>query len=155
MLQAGPFSCILITVHWWKPRVVDSKHFGELSEWSIVQHSKCCVLNRTQGSNPWLSAITKKTPVRRLFDYRRNPGDPGHRKILSGCSCEDPWLSAIWYISAVPRLHFQGAIFGKIPLISIGSDEAVYQDLDFTHDFLVTFFKKYVIFNDKMLKVNA
>lgn len=25
---------------------------GELSEWSIVQHSKCCVLNRTQGSNP-------------------------------------------------------------------------------------------------------
>ena len=30
--------------------------FGEMSEWSIVQHSKCCVLNGTLGSNPSLSA---------------------------------------------------------------------------------------------------
>ena len=30
---------------------------GEVSEWSKVQHWKCCVRKRTQGSNPCLSAI--------------------------------------------------------------------------------------------------
>ena len=33
--------------------------FGELSEWSIVRHSKCRVLYRTPGSNPGLSAKIK------------------------------------------------------------------------------------------------
>ena len=34
--------------------------YGELSEWSMVQHWKCCVRQRTGGSNPPLSAKSKR-----------------------------------------------------------------------------------------------
>ncbi len=30
---------------------------GEMTEWPIVQHWKCCVPQGTEGSNPSLSAI--------------------------------------------------------------------------------------------------
>ena len=36
---------------------------GEVSEWSKVQHWKCCVRKRTQGSNPCLSAIYLPSPA--------------------------------------------------------------------------------------------
>ncbi len=31
--------------------------YGEMTEWPIVQHWKCCVPQGTEGSNPSLSAI--------------------------------------------------------------------------------------------------
>ena len=37
--------------------------FGEVSEWSMVQHWKCCVRQRTAGSNPVLSAKTRKSRI--------------------------------------------------------------------------------------------
>ena len=35
--------------------------YGEVSEWSMVQHWKCCVRKRTAGSNPVLSAKQKSS----------------------------------------------------------------------------------------------
>jgi hypothetical protein len=36
-------------------------HNGEVTEWPIVQHWKCCVPQGTAGSNPALSAIKETT----------------------------------------------------------------------------------------------
>lgn len=40
---------------------------GEMSEWSIVRHSKCRVPNGTQGSNPCLSARNGTGAVSKLM----------------------------------------------------------------------------------------
>ena len=36
---------------------------GEVTEWPIVQHWKCCVPQGTAGSNPALSAIILKSRI--------------------------------------------------------------------------------------------
>ena len=52
----------------WKFTAKQAKDFiGEVSEWSKVQHWKCCVRKRTQGSNPCLSAICFTNPDRILL----------------------------------------------------------------------------------------
>ena len=52
-----PASDVIISMLWSSPKL-----YGEMSEWSIVRHSKCRALHRASGSNPDLSAIQKTVP---------------------------------------------------------------------------------------------
>ena len=49
---------------------------GEVTEWPIVQHWKCCVPQGTAGSNPALSAISVKLSFRERRPWRPRKIEP-------------------------------------------------------------------------------